>query len=211
MQGGPGQAGRGQSLVLRMKVNVVIHGCSHEDILESRIRHKSVFPSLLPPDLRPAEAVFVVSVGAELDEAKGESEVCPTFCCLVPSLSPGRDQVLKQTIIDLHVVARVGLALVPECSSEGQLGQRLDHPIPEIVVVIVFTIKTLISHVTGIQNLGRRPGLDDGAPPGGVYEAHRDSVAPQGPHLVLDLLREEQADGGEGSRARPPQAGPTGR
>ena len=136
-----------------MKVNVVIHGSSHEDILESLIGNKSVFSSLLPPDLRPSKAVFIVRVGAELDKAKRETEVCSTFCCLKPSLSPGGDQVLKQTVIDLHVVPSVGLALVPQSSTDDHLSQRLNHPVPEIVVMIVLSIKTLISHVTGLQDL----------------------------------------------------------
>ena len=133
-----------------------------------------------------------------------------------PALAPGADQVAEGAVVDVAVapsvvvsVAGVVLALsvdeyrigskeavilrylVPQHAADGHPEEGMHHRVPEILVMVLRVAHAVVIHAAAGEGLGRGPGLYEGAAPAGVHQA--DGHA----RLVIDLLPEEQADGGE--------------
>ena len=81
--------------------------------------------------------------------------------------------------------------LVPQHAADGHPQEGMHHRVPEILVMVLRVAHAVIIHAAAGEGLGRGPGLYEGAAPAGVHQA--DGHA----RLVVDLLPEEQADGGE--------------
>ena len=81
--------------------------------------------------------------------------------------------------------------LVPQHAADGHPEEGVHHRVPEILVMVLRVAHAVVIHPAAGEGLGRGPGLYEGAAPAGVHQA--DGHA----RLVIDLLPEEQADGGE--------------